>query len=222
MSIINYLLSGSSFTKAKKLTLEARQEQGEKADQLFQQAYDSFSAISESYSEYSDALHSWGFALLHQAQSKPSKEAIKIYEEAISKLSLCQSVSPTHLGGALDGGVALLGLAKSQQVSFDNELYDKAKKSFESAEKIQLGSSAYNLACLYALQNKQDACLKSLEAARDCGLLPDEQNIINDADLKNVKQLPWFSELITSLAEKEEEDEIQKDEKEIEPDKNDN
>ncbi len=211
MSIINYLLSGNSFKKAKKLTLEAREEQGEKADQLFQQAYASFSAISDSYSNYSDALHSWGFALLHQAQSKPSKEAIKIYEEAIDKFSLCKSVSSTHLGGALDGGVALLGLAKSQQVSLDNELYDKAKQSFESAEKIQPGSSAYNLACLYALQNKQDACLKSLKTAQNYGLLPDEQNIINDDDLKNVKPLPWFAEFIASL--EEEEDKTQKDEK---------
>ena len=207
MSIINYILSGSSFTKAKKLTLEAREEQGEKADQLFQQAYHRFSAISESFSNYSDVLHSWGFALLHQAQSKPSNEAIKIYEEAINKFSLCKSVSPAHLGAALDGGVALLGLAKSKQVGFDNELYDKVKQSFESAEKIQLGSSAYNLACLYALQNKQEACLKSLETARDFGLLPDEKNIINDDDLKNVKQLPWFTEFVASLAEEEEEEE---------------
>jgi len=70
MSILGYVLSGSILKKAKKLTNDARQQQGEKADQLFQQAYDSFSSISESSSNYSDTLYYWGFALLHQAQTK--------------------------------------------------------------------------------------------------------------------------------------------------------
>ncbi len=203
MSIVGYLLSGSSLKKAKKVVLEARQEQGEKADQLFQQAYKSYATISKSYSAYSDALHSWGFALLLQAQTKSSDEAAKIYEEAINKFSLCKTVSPMHLGAAVDGGVALLGLANSKQVSLDNELYAKAKESFISAEKIQQGSAAYNLACLFALQNKAEDCLKALEDARDYGLVPDGQDILNDDDLENVKKLPWFADYVDSLKEVE-------------------
>lgn len=214
MSVLGYLLSGSNLKKAKKLTIAARQEQGEKADQLFQQAYDSFAAVSESYSKYADTLYHWGFALLHQAQSKPSAEAIKIFEEAINKFSFCNTISPKHLGAAVDGGVALLGLAKNKQVGLDNELYAKAKESFETAEKIQYGMASYNLACMYALQNDGDACLKALENARDNGLVPKEQNIINDDDLQNVKQLPWFADFIKSLEEEDEEDEKENDVKE--------
>ena len=214
MSILGYLLSGSELKKAKKLTLDARQEQGEKADQLFQQAYNSFSTVSALYSKYPDALYYWGFALLHQALTKPSDQAIKIFEEAINKLAGCKTISPQHLGAAVDGGVALLGLAKSKQVDLDNELYDKAKESFETAEKTQQGSASYNLACMYALQNEGDACLNALENARDHGLVPDEQNIVNDTDLQNVKQLPWFSEYIKSSTEEEEKKENdEKDEK---------
>ncbi len=98
-----------------------------------------------------------------------------------------------------------MALAKSKQVGLDHELFSRAIESFESAEKIQLGSASYNLACMYALHNEADACLKALEKARDHGLVPDEQDIINDDDLKNVTQLPWFSEFIESLAKKEEE-----------------
>ena len=202
MSILGYLLSGSKLEKAKKLTLEARQEKGKKADQLFQQAYENFMTISESSSNYADALYYWGFAILHQAFTKPSDEAIKIFEEAITKFSICKMISPEHLGASIDNGVALMGLAKSKQVGLDHELFSKAIESFESAEKIQLGSASYNLACMYALNNKSDACLKALENARDHGLLPDKQDIINDVDLKNVKKLPWFSEFITSLKKK--------------------
>ncbi len=201
MSILGYLLSGSKLEKAKKLTLEARQENGEKADQLFQQAFDNFSTIPESSSNYADALYYWGFAILHQAFVKPSDQAVKTFEQAIAKFSLCQTVSPEHLGASIDNGVALMGLAKCKQVNLDNELYSKAKESFETAEKIQKGSASYNLACLYALHSQSDACLKALENARDHGLIPDEQNIIDDNDLKNVKQLPWFVEFIKSLKE---------------------
>ena len=49
-----------------------------------------------------------------------------------------------------------------------------------------------------------DSCLEALEKARDCGLIPDEQDILNDADLDNIKPLVWFSEFITSLAVEEE------------------
>ena len=213
MSILGYLLSGSILKKAEKLTHDARQEQGEKADQLFQQAYESFSSISESSSNYSDTLYYWGFALMHQAQTKSSDQAIKLFEEAINKFSFCQTVSPMHLGAAVDGGVAILGLANSKQVDLDNELYGKAKESFELAEKIQSGSASYNLACMYALQNNNDACLKALESARDHGLVPDEQDITNDSDLQNVKKLPWFAEFIESLADIEPEKEEKKVEK---------
>ena len=218
MSILGYLLSGSELKKAKKLALDARQQQGEKADQLYQQAYASFSTVSESYSKYPDALYYWGFALLNQALTKPSDEAIKIFEEAINKFAFCKTTSPLHLGAAVDGGVALMGLAKSKQVDFNDDLYNKARESFEAAENIQEGSASYNLACMYALHNEGDACLNALENARDHGLVPDEQDIINDDDLKNVKQLPWFSEFIESIAEdgdkkENEEKDEEKDEK---------
>lgn len=199
MSIHGYLLSGSNLKKAKQLTLDARQQEGGNADLLFQQAFKRFAAISESYSNYADALYFWGFALFHQAQSKPAEQAEKILEEAISKFSLCQSIAPNHLGAVMDGGVALLGLAKVKQVDLDDEIYVKAKELFAAAEKIQEGSAAYNLACIYALQNDGDACLKALESARDHGLVPDEQNIVNDSDLQNVKKLPWFADYLKSL-----------------------
>lgn len=204
MSIHSYLMSGSNLKKAKQLTFDARQEKGEKADQLFQQAFTRFAAISESYSNYADALYYWGFSLIHLAQTKSSEQAEKTFEEAINKFSSCKTVSPNHLGAAIDGGVALLGLAKAKKVNLDHELYQKAKESFESAEKIQEGSASYNLACIYALQNASDACLKALENARKHGLVPDEQSIVNDSDLQNIKNLSWFPEYLNSLTEGEE------------------
>ena len=204
MSVSNYLLSGHKFKKAKNLSAAARLEDGEKADALFQEAYENFSAISSVRVQYPDALHCWGLALVNQAQKKSGDAAIKILEEAITKFSLCDTVKPNHIGASLDKGVALMALAKVKGLSSDGDLYIKANESFLNAEEIQHGSASYNLACLHALHNKADACLESLEKARDCGLIPDEQDILNDADLNNVKKLSWFREFIASLADKEE------------------
>lgn len=213
MSFLNYLLSGRRLKTAKKLTEAARQENGEQADKLFQEAYENFSGISESFSNYPDALYNWGFALLHHAQSKSSpEEAAKIYEEAITKFSFCQTISPNHLGAAVDGGVALLELAKAKNVELDDELYAKAKASFEKAEQIQEGSASYNLACMAALEKDAEACQAALEKAHSHGLLPDVDDIAKDEDLKNVKRFAWFKKIIKELGEeKKAEEERQKE-----------
>jgi len=205
MSIQSYFMSGYRLKKAQQLTFDARQAEGKLANIIFQQAYDNYASVSESYSRYADTLHLWGLALLQQAeiQSLPS-EAIKIYEEANNKFLLCKTIAAEHLGASVDGGVALLGLAKCKDVDLDDELYTKAKESFDVAETILKGSASYNLACIYALQNKSDACLKALENARDHGLIPDKENIINDVDLQNIKKMPWFSDYIKSFEVDEE------------------
>jgi len=203
MSIMGYFLGSSKLKKGKKLTAAARREQGSTADQMFQEAYKNFAEVAHSHSTYPDTLYNWGFSLFHQAQTKSGAEAIKIYEEAINKFTSCQTVSPNHLGAAVDGGVAILGLAKAKKVKLNGELYSKAKESFIKAEGIQNGSASYNLACLHALDKDGDACLKALEKARDFGLVPDEKEIVDDDDLKNVKDLPWFADFIKSLSEEE-------------------
>ena len=205
MSIVGYFFGGSKQKKGKKLTAAARREQGSAADQLFQEAYSNFAEVAHSHSTYPDALHNWGFALFHQAQTKSGDEAIKLYEEAMTKFSSCLTVATDHLGGAVDGGVAILGLAKAKKVKLDDELYTKAKELFIKAEQIQEGAASYNLACIYALQKDGDACLKELEKARDLGLIPDVKEILNDEDLGNIKDLPWFDQFIQSLSEDDDE-----------------
>ncbi len=209
---LGYLFSGSLLKKARQLTDDARLENGEKADQLFQQAYSRFAAISPSYSNYADSLYYWGFSLLNQAQSQSSTAAINTFEQAIEKFSLCKAVAPDHLGAANDGGVALLALAKAKQVNLDDELYQKAEASFQSAENIQSGSASYNLACLYALHKDNDGCLKALNKAKDHGLIPDQQAMLDDEDLLNIKNQAWFTDYIHSLTEVETESETANEE----------
>lgn len=203
MSISNYLFSGYKLKKAKKLALAARSENGEAADKLFQQAYTYFASYSNHRARYPDALHAWGLALLNHSHQKQGQEAVKLLEQASTKFTLCDAVKTNHLGALLDGGVAYMNLAKARGLALSDELYVKAKASFASAETIQQGSAAYNLACLSALQNNVSACLAALEEARDCGLIPDKRAILSDSDLDSVKSLSWFGSFIASLDDQE-------------------
>ncbi len=211
MSIQNYIISGFILKNARKLAATAHLAESEQADQLFQEAYDAFASYSTSRALYPDCLHSWGLTLVNHAKKKTGDNALNLLDQAMLKFNLCDAVKPGHLGAFLDGGVALMEVAKVKCLAADNEWYSKAKASFLSAEEIQQGSASYNLACLYAIQNKADSCLEALEKARDCGLIPDKQDILNDADLDNVKKLPWFDEFIASLNIEEPPEEIYRD-----------
>ena len=204
MSFLDSLLGGSTLKSAINKTVSARKAEGARADKLFQDAYGEFEVITAKYSELAEILYNWGFALLHQAQTKIGEEAIKIYQEANSKFSYCATIFPNHLGSAVDGGVSLMGLARAKEVDAKDPLYELAREKFLTAENIQTGSASYNLACLYGLRGDNKACLEALEKARDNGIIPEVEDILNDADLAGVLKSEWFNVFIKSLEDQPE------------------
>ncbi len=198
----------SSFTKRSKLTstikqaTQARKSEGNVADSLFKGAYQGYAELLLDDPLRADALYHWGFALLHQAKTKTGTEAAKIYQDAINKFAFCLLINPDYLGAAMDGGVAYMDLARLNQVSSDDELYNLAKKQFETANAIHKGTASYNLACIYALRGEQDACLGALENSRDNGSLPALADMVADPDLSSVKEQQWFVDFIAALDKK--------------------
>jgi tetratricopeptide (TPR) repeat protein len=199
-----------AFTKKKKLTAaisqtaKARENEGKTADSLYKSAYHNYAEVLEGDALRSEALYNWGFALLHQAKTKTADEAVKLYQNAMSKFSFCLLLNPTYLGAAINGGVAYMDLARLKAVDKEDELYELAKLHFEQANAIQAGSASYNLACIYGLRSKGEACLQALENSKSRGSLPDADEIINDPDMDNVKNEPWFVEFMATLVEKSE------------------
>lgn len=199
MALFDAYKKKSTLNAAIKQTSKARTEEGAKADQLYASAYQGFADVVQGDLVTGEALYNWGFGLLHQAKEKNEEEGVKLYLTAISKFTFCLLVAPNHLGAAIDGGVAYMDLARIMDVDASDELYDLAGEFFENAERIQRGSAAYNLACIYGLRGQQDACQEALELSRSSGSLPAIDDIVNDSDLAKVKKTNWFTEFVEKV-----------------------
>ncbi len=199
MSVFASMSKGSRLKAAKKRIAEARKNEAGKAEQLYKSAYEVLAKVIQGDALTADALHNWGFGLLHEARSKPANVAKKLYLEAIDRFAFCLLMIPTHLGGAIDGGVAYMELARISGVSQDDVLYDRALEFLNKAESIQKGSASYNLACIYALREDKAACLQALECAKLAGSLPDEQDVLNDPDMVAVRDTKWFQEFLGAV-----------------------
>lgn len=199
MSFLSSIKKRSTLDAAIKQVAQARKSEAGKAEQLYKSAYQGFSSVIADNLMFSEALYHWGFALLHEARSKPPLEAIEIYEDAISKFSFCLLTASNYLGAAIDGGVAFMELARISPDDSKASLYGLAEDFFEKACRIQKGSAFYNLACICALRGDEQACQQFLQQAKDFGSLPSEDNILQDEDMDNVKQAVWFKEFIEVL-----------------------
>jgi len=204
MSLLASFTKKSRLSAAVKQTAEARKSEGAKADQLFHKAYQDYAAVLSDNPVLAEALYNWGFALLHQAKTKSETEAMSLYQDAIVKFSFCLTIDPNYLGAAIDGGVACMDLARVGAVGPEDDLYVMAASYFEKANAIQAGSASYNLACVYAMQGDDEACLAALETSRAKGSLPNINDILNDPDLDNIKNQDWFTGFVDSLSKKPE------------------
>ena len=204
MSLLNSFKKRSTLDAAIKQVAQARKSDGSKAEQLYKGAYQGFASVIADHLIVSEALYHWGFALLHEARTQQGTIANDTYEDAISKFSFCLLTNPSYLGAAIDGGVALMELARNRGDAGKSELYGLAEDFFEKACVIQKGSAAYNLACVYALRGEEESCLAALQTAKEFGSLPEEQNILQDPDMATIIDKPWFKAFLEELRVKPE------------------
>ncbi len=199
MGLLGSIIGKSKVKAANKKRLAAREtEDALLASRLLSESMLGYEAVESGSSAFKDALYGWGAALLHQARLKEGAEAKSFYEEAGKKFSFCLVAKSDYLAAALDWGVALMELAPLQAEGERKATYALAKDKFSIADNIQQGVASYNFACLHAVNKNYDACKASLELARDYRNLPDEAEILKDADMQDVIGLPWFAEFIES------------------------
>ena len=206
----------------KKVQAALGEDDAAQAETLLSEAMSIYELIASDSSAFKDALYNWGMALLYTARLKQGDEAKGLYEEAGKKFSYCLVAKADYLAAALDWGVALMELAALQDEAEKEASYVLAKEKLTLADSIQTGVASYNFACLHAVHGDFDACKEALELARDYKNLPDEDDILNDADMQVAKTQAWFDDFIVSInapepeedAEQGQEDEGDSDEPE--------
>ncbi|RLA19467.1 MAG: hypothetical protein DRQ62_11885 [Gammaproteobacteria bacterium] len=215
MGLFGSITGKSKVKAANKMVLQARSlDDVAQAEKLLAEAMVIYEAIPSGNAAFNDALYNWGMALFYTARLKQGDTAKELYLEAGKKFSYCLVAKPDYLAAALDWGVALMELAPLQDAADKEASYTLAKEKFNIADGIQKGVASYNFACLHAVHNDFDACKKALEQALEYGNLPDEEDILNDADMQIAKIKPWFKDFIASIDAPDPEEEAEQGEQE--------
>jgi len=200
MGLFGSIVGKSKVKAANKKVQTARgKEDAAEADKLLSEAMTIYGTVESDSSAFKDALYNWGMALLYSARLKGGNEAKGLYTEAGKKFSYCLVAKEDYLAAAIDWGVALMELAALQEGDEKEASYTLAKEKLALADSIQEGVVSYNFACIHAVHGDFEACKEALEQAFDYKNLPDEEDILNDADMQVAITQPWFEEFITFI-----------------------
>ena len=170
---------------------------------LFEKAFVQYENALKIQPEHTNNLGNYGNALSDLAKIKQDESLL---EKAFVQYESALIIQPAHVDHLGNYGSALSELAKIKQ---DESLFEKAFVQHESALKIQ-PNKTYNLACYYALIRDSEKSKINLLHAEKHDTLPKNslKYLKEDTDLDNVRNEPWFTELLERLKAKEEAEKV--------------
>lgn len=125
------------------------------------------------------------------------EHAIQLHEKALN-------IEPYHLQHLNGYVVKLLTLFHSNA---DNTLLDKAYAAIQKTLSKNTNDT-YNLACYFSLSSKPESAETALLRAEQHNKLPSLEHLFKDKDLDNIRNEPWFIELLERLKNKEGTDKV--------------
>ena len=146
-----------------------------------------------------EALYNWGFALSDQAKTKSGVEADELFKQSYEKYAKAVEIKPDKYEAFNNWGAALAAQAKTKSGAEADDLFEKAINLFEKSESILVGSSAYNLACLFALTSQEEKCQNWLMISKDTNNLPNREYLEGDSDLDSIRNTKWFQKFLNGL-----------------------
>ena len=172
-------------------------------ESLFEKAFVQYESALKIQPEHANNLGNYGNALSDLAKIKQDES---LFEKAFVQYESVLKIQPEHANHLGNYGNALLGLGRIKQ---DESLFEKAFVQYESALKIQ-PNETYNLACYYALIRDSEKSKINLLHAEKHDTLPKNslKYLKEDTDLDNVRNEPWFTELLERLKAKEEAEKV--------------
>ena len=170
---------------------------------LFEKALVQYENALKIQPEHANHLGNYGNALQDLGRIKQDES---LFEKAFVQYENALKTQPDNADHLGNYGNALSDLAKIKQ---DESLFEKAFVQHESALKIQ-PNKTYNLACYYALIRDSEKSKINLLHAEKHDTLPKNslKYLKEDTDLDNVRNEPWFTELLERLKAKEEAEKV--------------
>ncbi len=157
------------------------------------EASDKYAEVVKLKPDMYEAYFSWGYTLADWAEIDGNEE---LFKEACDKYADVVKLKPDMYEAYNNWGYALTKWAqlKSGKPEY-TDLLNQAEEKGLKAESLKKGSSAYNLACVYALKGNMDECRKWLLIGRKTGTLPTRETVMEDKDLDIVRNEDWFKEI---------------------------
>jgi len=170
----------------------AKEKQGTEKEKLYTLAFEKYQKATEIKPDLHEAFNNWGNALGNLAEEKQGTEKEERYTLAFEKFQKATEIQPDDHEAFNNWGNALGNLAKEKQGIEKEELY---KLAFEKYQKgIDLGGSAYNMACLHSILKQKKEALHFLEMSLAKNEIPvefvsedkDWKHYVKDKDFKAI------------------------------------
>ena len=171
----------------------------DKSEVLFNQAFEQYEKSLKIQPDHANNLGNYATALYSLGKLKEDEN---LFNKAFEQYEKSLKIQPDHANNLGNYATALYSLGKLKE---DENLFDKAFEKLKKALKIQ-PNKTYNLACYYTLINELDLSKENLLHAEQHDTLPynSYNYLTKDTDLDNVRNEPWFIELLERLKAKEE------------------
>lgn len=168
------------------------------AHPYWQQAYEQYRLALAIKPNLHEALNNWGVALSSQSDTLVDidpEAALANWAQAFEKYQQALALNP-----ALPGTLANLARCLLKQYSHlpsqpgqsQEKLLQQARELSERAEKLAPGYGAYNLACIFDLNNEPDQSLAWYEKSRLAGRLYTRQYIATGQEFDAIHDNPTF------------------------------
>lgn len=145
--------------------------------------------------ENSAAWSNWGNALASWARTLQGEAATEKFALASEKYAEATKHKPDDHEAWNNWGTAQIHWAHTLQGGARRAKLLEARTYCETAEKLQPGLGAYNLACIAALLGEPDTARQWLLKSQEFKKLPDLKHLSTDHDLDSLRELDWFKEL---------------------------
>ncbi len=148
-------------------------------------------------------MHNWGNALAGLAElvaEEDAEAARQYYEQAGEKYQQAVGIKPDNHEALNTWASALVHSAHLETGDEREALLQRAEELAEKAEEIERDSGLYNLACVYALQGREEAAFPKLRETLEQGKIQ-WSHVAEDRDWDELRNHEEYNRLEAEFGE---------------------